>query len=102
MPFEGIERLSTTERGYGWQHQQLRKKLLPFAVGTNCHRCKEPMLDPKNMHLDHDDKDRTRYLGFSHGTCNVKAGAAKAGRNSHNKKPRKKRIIPIDVKADEL
>ena len=101
MPFDDVEKKSTTQRGYGHQHQKLRKKMLPYAIGTNCHRCGLIMLDPKDMHLDHDDNDRTRYVGFSHASCNVKAGAAKAGRNSH-RKPRKRRIIPIDVRTDEL
>ena len=27
------------------------------------------------LHLDHDDVDKTRYLGFAHDICNLEAAA---------------------------
>ena len=68
---------TTAERGYGARHQELVKRLRPLAVGTACKRCGEPMLDEKQMHLDHTD-DRSEYLGFSHAECNTRAGGFKA------------------------
>jgi hypothetical protein len=35
------------------------------------------MLAGQPVHLDHDDQDPTRYLGYSHRSCNVSAGAAR-------------------------
>ena len=36
------------------------------------------MLPGQALHLDHDDYDRTRYRGFSHQACNLRAAARKA------------------------
>jgi hypothetical protein len=66
------------ERGYGYAYQKLRKALLPSAYGTPCVRCGEPMLQGQKLHLDHDDYDRTRLLGFAHSQCNIRAAAKKA------------------------
>ncbi len=62
---------------YGWAHQQKRAAEREAAYGTDCARCGEVMLKPGKIHLDHDDTDPTRYLGFSHDHCNLLAGARK-------------------------
>jgi hypothetical protein len=66
------------ERGYGYQFQKLRKALLPSAYGTPCVRCGEVMLPGQQLHLDHDDYDRSRLRGFAHSDCNIRAAAKKA------------------------
>jgi hypothetical protein len=68
---------STTERGYGYDHQKLRAALLPYAYGKPCHHCGELMLTGQDLDLDHTD-DRTAYRGMAHATCNRKVGSAKA------------------------
>jgi hypothetical protein len=66
------------DRGYGYAYQKLRKALLPQAYGTPCVRCGQLMLKGQQLHLDHDDWDRSRLLGFSHRACNLRAAAKKA------------------------
>ncbi len=66
---------STTARGYGWQHQKMRTAALAqFVHGQPCMRCGKPILSKADAELDHDDNDRTRYLGLSHSACNRRAG----------------------------
>jgi hypothetical protein len=67
---------STTERGYGYRHQMLRRALLPFAYGRSCPKCGELMLPGQKLDLGHND-DRTAYTGMEHATCNRRDGAAK-------------------------
>jgi hypothetical protein len=86
MPdFRGAIRGDSSEsRGYGTSHRKQRaiafKKLPEYSP---CCRCKKPMWKhAKNdrgvsaLHFDHNDQ-RNGYLGFSHESCNVKAGASK-------------------------
>jgi hypothetical protein len=61
------------DRGYGYQYQKLRKARLPNVYGTPCVRCGELMLPGQKLHLDHDDYDCTKLLGFSHARCNIRA-----------------------------
>lgn len=69
---------STTARGYGWQHQKARREaLVLFVPGQLCARCHKPMTSKR----DHDDRDRTKYIGLSHGACNRKYGGQKGARN---------------------
>jgi hypothetical protein len=67
---------STTERGYGYEHQALRRALLPGAYGQPCRHCGETMQPGQPLDLDHTD-DRTGYRGMAHATCNRRAGADK-------------------------
>jgi hypothetical protein len=75
----------TTASGYGWRHQRYRKMLAPIvaAGGTACSRCAELIQPGEAWDLDHDDNDRSRYLGPSHVKCN----RATAGR----RRPRRRR-----------
>ena len=54
-PTHGGDRrsMTTSERGYGWQHQQQRARLLPAAVGTRCPLCGEVMRDDEALDLHH-------------------------------------------------
>lgn len=71
----------TAARGYGHEHQRIRRALLPTAYGKPCTRCGKPMLPGQPLDLDHTD-DRSGYQGFAHRSCNRSAGAVKrnAGR----------------------
>lgn len=76
----------TTESGYGWQHQQIRRALLAMLEpGTPCCRCGLPMYTTQSLDLDHND-DRTGYNGFAHSRCNRSAGGRK-GRGLPAKPP---------------
>ena len=72
MPTKG----GATQRGYGYQHQKIRKALLPYAYGQLCPHCERPMLPGQHLDLDHTD-DRTGYRGMAHRSCNRRAGAVK-------------------------
>jgi hypothetical protein len=64
------QRGTTTQRGYGTDHQKLRAMLLPHAIGQPCPRCGQPMLEGQALDLGHIDTDRTRYSGIEHANCN--------------------------------
>lgn len=74
-------RPTTTQRHYGWQHQQARAKALRNLVpGTPCPFCGEPMF--KDMRLDYDHHPPIALAGpggerrLSHAACNRRAGQA--------------------------
>jgi hypothetical protein len=62
---------TTAQRGYGVQHEQLRKVLeRRVAAGLGvCARCHKPIAPGTPWDLDHAD-DRRGYLGPSHRACN--------------------------------
>lgn len=73
------QRGTTTERGYGHQHQQRRTELAPLAIGQLCPYCHRPMRPGQALDLDH---STTRALDpssvgdrMAHATCNRRAGA---------------------------
>ena len=69
---------STTERGYGWAHQQARAQAIRgMHDGDPCPRCHRPMwrAQARLLDLDHTD-DRTGYQGLAHRRCNRRAGQA--------------------------
>jgi hypothetical protein len=70
----------TTQRGYGWAHQQARKrwKARVDAGHVTCWRCGHGIQPGTPWDLGHDDHDRTRYRGPEHLTCNRRAGQAVA------------------------
>jgi hypothetical protein len=68
---------TTSERGYGWRHQQLRRALAPrVATGrVACWRCNRLIRPGERWHLGHDDHDRRIYRGPEHASCNNFASA---------------------------
>lgn len=46
-------RASTAARGYGTEHQRIRKLLLPSAIGTSCALCGDVMTAEQPLDLDH-------------------------------------------------
>ena len=65
----------TTARGYGWQHQQLRKRWQRFvdAGEAYCARCGGWIPPGSLSDLGHDDFDRSSYQGPEHSRCNRRA-----------------------------
>jgi hypothetical protein len=74
---------STTARGYGTQHQTLRKTWAPLVEqgAVTCPRCARPITPGQAWDLGHHDTDRTRYTGPEHQRCNRAAGAVKGNRS---------------------
>jgi hypothetical protein len=86
-------RLPSAARGYGYEHQKMRKQFISaFRPGDPCVRCGDPMLDPKELHLDHTD-DRSGYLGLSHASCNTRAGAMKRNYGASRPSGQRRRLV---------
>lgn len=67
----------TSARGYGNEHQKLRKRLTPAvrAGRVSCWRCGEVIVPDltipgEGWDLGHDDNDRSQYKGPEHAGCN--------------------------------
>jgi hypothetical protein len=71
----------TTLRGYGSEHQKLRKLIEPVVLSgqAHCTRCRRLIAPGAKWQLDHTE-DRTGYLGPAHASCNLRAGAVKGNR----------------------
>ena len=67
---------ATTRGGWGAAHQRRRAAIAPIvnAGKATCARCGEPIHAGEEWHLDHNDA-RDGYLGVSHASCNLAAGA---------------------------
>ena len=67
----------TTQRGYGFTHRYLRKRLeRAIATGrVRCARCGNPIRPDEPWDLGHNDNDRSRYNGPEHQTCNRSTAA---------------------------
>ena len=80
-------RLSTTQRGYGHGHQQIRAHYQAIIDSGEAVYCWRPdcgrQLYGTDWHLGHDDNDRTIYRGPECIHCNLSA----AGKKSHDTTP---------------
>jgi hypothetical protein len=65
---------------YGARHRAVRAQTAPYAVGKPCARCGQTMLAGQAVQLDHADDGSGRYLGYSHRSCNARAGAVNGNR----------------------
>jgi hypothetical protein len=71
-------KLTSTQRGLGWSHEQQRARLLPLAYGEDCWRCGQLMLPGQALDAGH---SVDRALGgtvadrMEHASCNRRAGA---------------------------
>ena len=65
------QRGTSSQRGYGTQHQRLRATLLAtYHPGDPCPRCGLPLgNNPSKLDLGHTDT-RRGYRGLEHATCN--------------------------------
>jgi hypothetical protein len=81
---------STTARGYGAEHQALRKQWAPLvdAGQVTCWRCGNLIHPGQAWDLGHDDHDRGAYRGPEHQRCN--RATNRRGR------PRNRRTFPRD------
>lgn len=72
---------STTERGYGGEHQRRRAEWCPLveAGGVACARCGRVIIPGSAWHLGH-TVDRTGYVGPEHARCNTQDGARRGNR----------------------
>jgi hypothetical protein len=95
---------------YGGRHQSMRKKMLPFAVGSKCVRCGLPIGPGQPIDLDHAD-DGVSWLGWSHAKCNRRAGAIRGNKiRGVQRDARKERIrrmltecaLGIDIAEDRM
>lgn len=68
---------STTERGYGYGHRQLRAWWAPrVATGLiRCWRCQGSIGRDEQWHLGHVDGNRNVYKGPEHVLCNTRTNA---------------------------
>ncbi len=96
---------SPAQRGYGYAHKQERKRWVPKveAGGVLCARCHKPIEAGAPFHLDHDDHDRSAYIGVSHPSCNTSANRLSVtgtGRpTSPGKRPAPPASRPVPVRA---
>jgi hypothetical protein len=69
---------TTTARGYGYAHQQLRRKISRVVAEGRayCSRCGRWISPGAPWDLDHTD-DRRGYRGASHRICNQRAAHGK-------------------------
>jgi hypothetical protein len=63
---------TTAQRGYGAEHQRLRKQWTPLVErGTEtCWRCGQLIPPGTPWDLGHQDSDRDVYAGPEHAACN--------------------------------
>lgn len=80
---QAVDPPTTTERGYGADHQALRRWWAPrVATGRiRCWRCGQLIPARAEWHLGHDDHDRRITRGPEHALCNLRAAAAKGNRS---------------------
>ena len=79
MPRRG----STQERGYGYNHQLIRRRWqerIDSGEEVRCWRCGRLIVPGMAWDLGHDDNDRGVYRGPECVHGNRKAGGAKGGR----------------------
>lgn len=80
MAYRQRHRGTTQQRGYGTEHQRLRKRLLErWRPGDPCTRCGRAMWDRRYIDLAH-TPDRTAYEGLQHRACNRGEGASRGNR----------------------
>jgi hypothetical protein len=85
-------RASTTARGYGYHHQQERRRwarIVEAGVAT-CARCGWPIFPGEPWHLDHASGKRG-YLGASHARCNLVHGAKRGAALTNARRRRRRR-----------
>ena len=93
-------RASTTARGYGGQHQALRKRVAAIVASGRavCWRCGRAIL-PGMAWILGDDYDRSIYRGPEYARCN-RSAAASRGNRMRGKRTKRARRIPLNTSRD--
>lgn len=91
-----MAKASTTARGYGYGHQQHRRRwaVVVDAGQARCSRCGQPIPPGAAWDLDHDDQ-RRGYLGPAHAHCNRAAGARKANHGRRRGQQRRRGVSQL-------
>ena len=78
---------TTSERGYGPAHRELRANYqrVVDAGAAECWRCGQPIKPGDAWHLGHDDHDRTKYRGIECPPCNTQHGGRKGAEATNAK-----------------
>lgn len=74
------QRGTSAERGYGANHQAHRRDAeaaLQRGETLTCWRCGGPITRAADMHIGHDDEDRSITRGPEHTNCNLAAAGRK-------------------------
>lgn len=71
-----MARPTTGQRGYGRSHKEERARWAPKVDAglVDCARCGQRLEPGRPWDLGHDDRDRGKYNGPEHLTCNRSAG----------------------------
>jgi hypothetical protein len=83
-------KLTTTTKGYGWEHQRLRKIWAARVArgGVPCARCGLPIEVGEPFDLGHRDDvpGKRAYQGAEHRYCSRRAGQRKAQLNRRSQR----------------
>lgn len=69
-------------RVYGPEHRKIRAEIVSRMLAgetVSCWRCGDPIDSPDDMHLGHDDNDRSITRGPEHRRCNLSAAGRIGG-----------------------
>jgi hypothetical protein len=86
VPWDHRTRPSVYPSNWEAIRKQWAARHRPDHLCVRCGRKLGPM--GRNLHLDHDDVDRSIIRGFAHGRCNVRAAAIKGNRIQRGLTPR--------------
>lgn len=77
-----MNRARTAARGYGAQHQRLRRAWAPHVAAglVDCARCGHRITPGTPWDLGHHDHNRSVYTGPEHAACN-------RATNTHDRRP---------------
>src|SRR4051812_42234608 len=80
---------STSERGYGREHQKVRAqwRMVVESGDADCCLCGLPIDPREQWHLDH-TPDRDGYRGAAHALCNMIDGARRGAASTNAKRER--------------
>ena len=75
---------TTTEQGYGWEHQQIKARLLRTTPrDTTCPRCPLPLFNGEPIDLDHSDTLAANPQSQADRLCHARCNRAAGGRLAH-------------------
>lgn len=76
-----MNKAGSTARGYGYEHQQRRAVMLPYAYGRPCPLCGQTMHPTQDLDLDHSEPLSTNPNSkgdrIVHASCNRSRGSGR-------------------------